>query len=106
MARRETMGLGLAAALVALGLATGAAAEGDRRSGQTIARLVSAERGIVSLGGDACTVTRSTVVRDAEGRAMALADLSTSGSPAYYEAHGSGDACTLELLEIVEKLPE
>lgn len=108
MTRRRTVDLGhwVAALLVGLGLAGAAAGQDEGLSGQTIARLVSAGRGIVSLGGDPCSVTGSTAIRDEQGNAVALTELAPEGSPARFQAHRGANGCVLDVLELMEKLPD
>jgi hypothetical protein len=92
--------------LCALALAAPATAERVER-GQTIARTHDAARGIVSLGGDLCSVTSATRLVDEEGNPVTLADLRSDGSPAQFALRRSGPrSCVLDLLRLVEKLPD
>jgi hypothetical protein len=97
----------LAGALLALSLAAGAGAEDGLEKGQTIARAQNVARGIVSLGGTPCSVTSSSRLLGPTGYAITLADLASAGSPALYEARRSGaSGCVLELLQVVDELPD
>jgi hypothetical protein len=110
MSRRNARKIGYGALLGAgLALAAGgaAAARDGVQKGQTIARAHDAARGIVSLGGDLCAVGPATRLIDEEGNPVTLADLKSSGSPARFVLRRSGPrSCVLELLQLVEGLPD
>ena len=66
-----------------------------------------ATRGIVSLSGELCAVGPDTRLINEEGNPVTLEALRSDGSPALFEARVSGPrSCVLNLLQLVDKLPE
>ena len=115
--RSRAFSQAIAAGALALAAALGASADDDALRGHALVQAVDAAGGVVTLGGTAYAVDRSTQLLGLEGQKIALATLRTlegAGSPlvredevdaVYYEAHAAASGPVLDLLQRIPRMP-